>query len=86
MQTVAGSAPASRQAAARTALLHCGEQPQDHTFTADWVTQPSAGPQQEQEQQFSHSVVGIDPFSLMSFLVNFAPTFKTAFKKIPKNP
>ena len=70
MQTVAGSAPASRQAAARTALLHCREQQPGHTFTADRVTQ------QQQARSRNNSVVGINPFSLMSFLANFGQTFK----------
>ena len=82
MQTVAGSAPASRQAAARTALLHCGEQPPGHTFTADWVTQ------QQQARSFHavSSVVGINPFSLMSFLTNFSPIFKNTLQKDFKKP
>ena len=79
MQTVAGSAPASRQAAARTALLHCREQP-GHTFTADRVTQ------QQQARSRNNSVVGINPFSLMSFLANFSPNFKNTLQKIPKKP
>ena len=74
MQTVAGSAPASRQAAARTALLHCREQQPGHTFAADRVTQ-----QQQARSRNNNSVVGINPFSLMSFLANFCPTFKNIY-------
>ena len=77
MQTVAGSAPASRQAAARTALLHCREQP-GHTFTADRVTQQQ---QARSRNNSFHAVL----LALIHFWPILAQILKIHFKRFQKS-